>query len=52
MTIRTRPGAPRPSYGEAVRDFRWTDSMRALGWTPGGDVSLGETLVDRHATSG
>ena len=26
--------------------------MRALGWTPGGDVSLGETLVDRHATSG
>jgi acetyl-CoA synthetase len=26
--------------------------MRALGWTPGGDVNLGETLVDRHATSG
>ena len=26
--------------------------MRALGWTPGGDVSLGETLVDRHAASG
>ena len=52
MTIRSRPAAPRPSYGEAVRDFRWADSMRALGWTPGDDVSLGETLVDRHATSG
>jgi len=26
--------------------------MAALGWTPGGDVSLGETLVDRHAASG
>lgn len=52
MTILSRPAAPKPSYDEAVRDFRWTDSMRALGWTPGGDVSLGETLVDRHATSG
>jgi acetyl-CoA synthetase len=52
MTFRSQPGAPRPSYGEAVRDFRWADSMRALGWTPGGDVSLGETLVDRHAASG
>ena len=52
MTIRSRPAAPKPSYDEAVRDFRWADSMRALGWTPGGDVSLGETLVDRHATSG
>src|SRR4030095_9034261 len=51
MTNRTRPAAPKPSYGEAVRDFRWADSMRALGWTSAGDVSLGETLVDRHATS-
>ena len=52
MTIRSRPAAHRPSYEEAVRDFRWADSMRTLGWSPGADVSLGETLVDRHAASG
>ena len=42
----------RPSYDDACRDFRWSDSLRALGWTPGATVSLGETFVDRHADSG
>jgi acetyl-CoA synthetase len=41
-----------PSYDDACRDFRWSDSLRALGWTPGATVSLGETFVDRHADRG
>src|SRR5262245_8217554 len=49
MVDPSRPADPRPSYADACRDFRWEDSMAALGWTPGADVSLGETLVDRHA---
>jgi acetyl-CoA synthetase len=42
----------RPTYAEACAGFRWTDHLRALGWTPGAGVSLGETIVDRHAASG
>src|SRR5262249_6795429 len=39
----------RPTYDEACRAFRWADSRRALGWPDAGEVSLGETIVDRHA---
>lgn len=42
----------RPSYAEACGAFRWEEGRRALGWTPGGAVSLGETILDRHAGSG
>jgi acetyl-CoA synthetase len=42
----------RPSYAEACRAFRWADSLRALGWPGTGEVSLGETIVDRHAGAG
>ncbi len=42
----------KPTYAEACAAFRWEDSLRALGWTAEGRVSLGETVVDRHADSG
>jgi acetyl-CoA synthetase len=42
----------KPSYADACRDFRWDDSRRALGWTGNDRVSLGHTVVDRHAASG
>jgi acetyl-CoA synthetase len=42
----------RPTYPAACANFRWVDSLRALGWTPAGEVSLGETIIDRHAGSG
>jgi len=42
----------RPSYDEVCRAFSWADSRRALGWTASGDVSLGETILDRHAGGG
>ncbi|HEY7040449.1 MAG TPA: AMP-binding protein [Methylomirabilota bacterium] len=38
-----------PRYEEARAAFRWEESARALGWTPGQPVSLGHTIVDRHA---
>ena len=38
-----------PHYEEARAAFRWEESARALGWTPGQPVSLGHTIVDRHA---
>ena len=47
-----RVAPSRPSYAEACRAFRREDSLAALGWTASGDVSLGETIVDRHAGSG
>ena len=42
----------RPTYAEARAAFRWAAGFRALGWVPTADVSLGETIVDRHAGSG
>src|SRR6187402_157869 len=59
----SRPPAPRkcgmlravtamptpPRYDEARAAFRWEESARALGWRPGEPVSLGHTIVDRHA---
>jgi acetyl-CoA synthetase len=41
----------RPSYHDARAAFRWEESARALGWKPGEPVSLGQTIVDRHAGS-
>ena len=38
-----------PRYEEARAAFRWEESARALGWRPGEPVSLGHTIVDRHA---
>jgi acetyl-CoA synthetase len=42
----------RPSHAKACRDFRWGDTLRALGWVPDGRVDLARTIVDRHAGSG
>jgi acetyl-CoA synthetase len=39
----------RPTYHDARAAFRWEESARALGWTTGERVSLGQTIVDRHA---
>ena len=39
----------RPRYQDARAAFRWEQSARALGWAPGQPVSLGHTIVDRHA---
>ena len=39
----------RPRYEEARSAFRWEESARALGWIAGQPVSLGHTIVDRHA---
>jgi acetyl-CoA synthetase len=41
----------RPRYEDACRTFTWEASFRALGWTPDGDVNLGDTVVDRHRGS-
>jgi acetyl-CoA synthetase len=53
VSPRPAPAFPPPAtYAEACRRFSWAHHLRALGWTAGGDVSLGETIVDRHAESG
>ena len=41
-----------PTHRDACQAFRWEESLRALGWEPGGPVDLGHTIVDRHAGSG
>src|SRR5262245_33088578 len=48
--LRPAPAMPAPPrYEEARAAFRWEESARALGWTTGQPVSLGHTIVDRHA---
>ena len=42
----------REAYDHAVQSFRWSEVHEALGWRPGEKVSLGHTIVDRHASSG
>jgi acetyl-CoA synthetase len=42
----------RPAYADAYRDFRWDESLAALGWTGLTSVDLGDTIVDRHVGSG
>src|SRR5215203_822321 len=37
------------SYTDAVRAFDWSTVHKALGWNPGEKVSLGGSIVDRHA---
>src|SRR3954454_14765961 len=37
------------SYTDAVRSFHWSTVHKALGWKPGEKVSLGGSIVDRHA---
>ena len=39
------------SYTDAVRAFDWSSVHEALGWESGEKVSLGESIVDRHAAS-
>jgi acetyl-CoA synthetase len=39
------------SYTEAVRAFDWRTVQEALGWKSGEKVSLGASIVDRHAAS-
>ena len=41
-----------PSHPQARRDFRWEDTLQALGWSRDAPVDLGHTIVDRHAGSG
>lgn len=40
------------SYADVVRSFAWETVHEALGWKPGEKVSLGASIVDRHAESG
>ena len=42
----------RPAYAAVYRDFRWDESLAALGWSGLSSVDLGHTIVDRHAGSG
>jgi acetyl-CoA synthetase len=42
----------KPRYEDACRTFTWDASLRALGWTRADPVSLGHTIVDRHAGAG
>jgi acetyl-CoA synthetase len=42
----------RPPYADVYARFTWDASLDALGWSGAGPVSLGETIVDRHAPSG
>ena len=37
------------SYADAVQAFDWSTVDEALGWKPGEKVSLGTSIVDRHA---
>jgi acetyl-CoA synthetase len=39
------------SYTDVVRAFDWSTVQEALGWKPGEKVSLGSSIVDRHAAS-
>lgn len=38
----------RPSYLEACRGFRWSDTFRSLEWEPSAPIDLAGTIVDRH----
>lgn len=40
------------SYADVIRSFDWETVHEALGWKPGEKVSLGASIVDRHADSG
>ncbi len=40
------------SYADVVRSFDWKTVHEALGWKPGEKVSLGASIVDRHAKNG
>jgi acetyl-CoA synthetase len=42
----------RPAYADVCRNFRWEDTLAALGWVGMKAVDLGWTIVDRHAGSG
>jgi acetyl-CoA synthetase len=42
---------PFEHYSEAVQAFDWLTVQQALGWKPGENVSLGASIVDRHAAS-
>lgn len=50
MSERARRGAV-PSYREACEAFSWDAGLAAFDWIRRDTVSLGETLVDRHARS-
>jgi acetyl-CoA synthetase len=39
------------SYTDSIQAFDWSTVHKALGWKPGEKVSLGESIVDRHASS-
>jgi acetyl-CoA synthetase len=43
---------PSESYTDAVQAFDWSTVDEALGWKPNEKVSLGASIVDRHAESG
>jgi acetyl-CoA synthetase len=37
-----------PAWEAVAAGFTWDPHLRALGWTAGGGVNLGRTIVDRH----
>ena len=43
---------PSEGYIDTVRSFDWSAVHEKLGWWPGEKVSLGASIVDRHASSG
>jgi len=43
---------PPDAYADAMQSFRWSAVHEALGWAPDEKVSLGHSIVDRHAQSG
>ena len=43
---------PSESYTDAVQAFDWSTVHEALGWKLNEKVSLGTSIVDRHAGSG
>jgi acetyl-CoA synthetase len=49
--FRVPPSIPQDQerYEGAVRSFAWARVHEALGWRPGEPVSLGWSIVDRHA---
>jgi acetyl-CoA synthetase len=41
----------KPSYTEAMRVFDWRAVLRDLGWEGQAHINLGQTIVDRYASS-
>ena len=42
---------PSENYTDAIQAFDWSAVYEALGWEPDRKVSLGDSIVDRHAAT-